>query len=367
MSDATPTEQTVPETSVESTPEVAPAPAEEKMGADATTTTTASTTYTLTGPSALTVGVSGTFTVTPNNDGPSVDTTLTFADGNGGGTFSPTTVILKANVKTPVTVEYTPSKIEAGKTVSVSATNDKTLTDPAAVSVSVAAMIPDAPVLMATAGMESVTVSVQAPAFNGGAEITEYSILMGEVEGVANARVIDLLEEAGQYTEENLIPGKTYYFYAGATNSVGTTYSAGVTAVPVTGDSIVDGAASDLTAALATLKPLLTATTRTSAGDLQTAQAYWAAIEIAVENQTSETLSILWDFYKQNLATIKTNGTAGLDQIDAFYATIVSGVQYIFLYFLENSTDAFDQFVLMRHGVNVFQMIAFVRDQGQNA
>ncbi|PYD77395.1 hypothetical protein CFR80_17995 [Komagataeibacter oboediens] len=97
---------------------------------------TPSTEYTLSGASTATAGTALTLTLTPDNDGPGADTTVTLSDGNAGGTFSADTVTFSGCTNTAQTVTYTP---KAAGTVTISATNTGGLTNPASLSVTVAA------------------------------------------------------------------------------------------------------------------------------------------------------------------------------------------------------------------------------------
>ncbi|WP_214176809.1 hypothetical protein [Komagataeibacter oboediens] len=97
---------------------------------------TPSTEYTLSGNSTATAGTALTLTLTPDNDGPGTDTTVTLSDGNAGGTFSADTVTFNGCTNTARTVTYTP---KAAGTVTISATNTGGLTNPASLSVAVAA------------------------------------------------------------------------------------------------------------------------------------------------------------------------------------------------------------------------------------
>ncbi|MBE7728860.1 hypothetical protein [Komagataeibacter sp. FXV3] len=96
---------------------------------------TPSTAYTLAGASVATAGAALALTLTPDNDGPGTDTTVTLSDGGAGGTFSPATVTFDGCTNTAQTVTYTPK--DAGA-VTISATNDGALTNPASLNVTVA-------------------------------------------------------------------------------------------------------------------------------------------------------------------------------------------------------------------------------------
>lgn len=89
--------------------------------------------YTLTGPSSVSVGnASAPFTVTPNGT-VSVATTIVPSDGGAGGTFSPTSVTLASGSAAAATFTYTASST-GSKTIST--TNNQGLTDPSPLTVS---------------------------------------------------------------------------------------------------------------------------------------------------------------------------------------------------------------------------------------
>jgi hypothetical protein len=98
---------------------------------------TAATTYTLTGPSAGTVGVASTnFTVAlPGGSTVAAPVTVTPSAGGGGGTFTPTSVNLTTAAPS-ATFTYTPASAGA-KTISV--TNSGGLTNPANLTYTAAA------------------------------------------------------------------------------------------------------------------------------------------------------------------------------------------------------------------------------------
>ncbi len=96
----------------------------------------ASTSYALTGAATATVGTALTLTITPDNSGPDTATTVTLSDGSAGGTFSSDTVTLAAWDAAAQTVTYTP---KAAGAVTISATNTGGLTNPASLSITVAA------------------------------------------------------------------------------------------------------------------------------------------------------------------------------------------------------------------------------------
>ena len=104
-----------------------------------TPTTTPSTTYSLSGATTGYVSSALTLKLVANNQGPVSDTTITFSDGGAGGTFSPTTATLKAGSTKEVDVTYTPA---AAGTVTITTTNNTSLTDPAALTITVEAATP---------------------------------------------------------------------------------------------------------------------------------------------------------------------------------------------------------------------------------
>lgn len=97
---------------------------------------TTSTTYSLSGPSALTVGHSSTYTLTPNGStGPSADVVVT-PSWQLSGVFSPLTVTLPAGSTAAHTFAFTPSVAGSG---ALGVTNNGGLLDPAALTVTAAA------------------------------------------------------------------------------------------------------------------------------------------------------------------------------------------------------------------------------------
>lgn len=95
-----------------------------------------STAYTLAGASVATAGTPLTLTLAPDRDGPGADTVVTLSDGGAGGTFSAPTVTFAGCTNTAQTVTYTP---KAAGTVTISATNNGGLANPASLNVTVAA------------------------------------------------------------------------------------------------------------------------------------------------------------------------------------------------------------------------------------
>lgn len=97
--------------------------------------------YTLSGASTGAAGTALTLTLTPNNDGPTGDVTVTLSDGDAGGTFSANTVTFSGCTKAAQTVTYTP---KAAGAVTISATNTGGLTNPGVLSVTASAASTDA-------------------------------------------------------------------------------------------------------------------------------------------------------------------------------------------------------------------------------
>lgn len=77
-----------------------------------------------------------TLRVTPDKGGPATDTVVTFSDNGAGGKFSPATVTLSAGSTAEEDVSYT---VPAKGPVSVSCTNNTSLTDPTAIILTVSA------------------------------------------------------------------------------------------------------------------------------------------------------------------------------------------------------------------------------------
>jgi YVTN family beta-propeller protein len=80
--------------------------------------------------------------------------------------------------------------------------------------------VPSAPQgLTATSGDKQVTLSWQAPASNGGAAVTRYTLYRSSTSG-AEARLV-ILPDVLTYTDSGLTNGQTYYYRVTANNSVG--------------------------------------------------------------------------------------------------------------------------------------------------
>ncbi|MCH4091724.1 SGNH/GDSL hydrolase family protein [Acetobacter sp.] len=196
----------------------------------ATPVAPAATTYTLSGSSSLAVNTPATYTVAPNA-APSSAVTITPAS-TLAGTFSPATVTLAAGSASGVTFTFTPSAVGSG---SLSTTNSGSLTNPAALSLTVIsqATAPSAPSFTLAAGSGQVTVTVAAPTSTGGATITGYPIFVGTSAGGESSSPVTTLTAPGTYTITGLTNGVPVYVTVGATNSVGTTQAVEQTAIPV--------------------------------------------------------------------------------------------------------------------------------------
>ena len=73
--------------------------------------------------------------------------------------------------------------------------------------------------LQATAGTNSVTLSWQSPANNGGSTITGYKVYRSTSSGTETGYVS--LGNVNSYTNTGLTPGVTYFYKVRAVNSVG--------------------------------------------------------------------------------------------------------------------------------------------------
>ncbi len=101
-----------------------------------TAATTSFTTYTLTGPASLTAGSASGYTITPGS-GAALSTAVTITPAcTLSGTFSPSSVVIPAGSTAAQTFTFTPG---AAGTGTLSATNSGSLTNPASMSIAVAA------------------------------------------------------------------------------------------------------------------------------------------------------------------------------------------------------------------------------------
>ena len=190
----------------------------------------AATKYTLTGPASLTVGSAGTYTLTPDA-APAANVVVTLVS-TVSGAFGSSSVTFKAGSAAAQTVLFTPSAAGSG---TISTTNNGGLTNPSALTVTAqtGATKPGAPTFSLAAGNGSVTVTVTAPASNGGSPITGYPIYVGSSSGGESTSPVTTLSVPGSYVISGLTNGSPAYVTVGATNAVGTTVAAEQSATPV--------------------------------------------------------------------------------------------------------------------------------------
>lgn len=72
---------------------------------------------------------------------------------------------------------------------------------------------------MAAAGTSSITVAWEAPAWDGGLPVTNYTIYRGT--GPGGGRLVTLGPEAFEYEDASVVPGTTYYYRVSALNAAG--------------------------------------------------------------------------------------------------------------------------------------------------
>ncbi len=189
----------------------------------AVATPAAVTGVTMTGPIsgvASTASTNFSVGVTPVGGTITGTVVVTPSDASGGGTFAPTSVSLSSGAPTG-TFTYTPNSTVTTRTISV--TNNGSLTNPTSISYSVtaAATVPGAPTIgTATGGDASASVTFTAPASNGGATITGYTVTSspGGFTGTGAASPI---------TVSGLTNATAYTFTVKATNSVGQSAASG--------------------------------------------------------------------------------------------------------------------------------------------
>lgn len=176
----------------------------------------AATAITMTGPTTGVASAASTnFTVALSPvAGTASSTTVTPSDASGGGTFTPTSVVLSTSTQS-ATFTYTPNSTVTTRTISV--TNNGGLTNPSAISYSVtaAATVPGAPTIgTATGAAASASVAFTAPGSNGGSAIIDYTVTSSPGGFTATGAGSPL-------TVSGLTNGTAYTFTVTARNSVG--------------------------------------------------------------------------------------------------------------------------------------------------
>jgi len=177
-----------------------------------TPSTPTANTFSLTGPSSGNLNSPSTsFTVTPNN--PFTGTVTITASGTGSAGLS-AKVLTFSNSSVAQTFTITPT---VAGSITLTATNNSTLSNPANLTYNVNAVVPNAPTsVVANSGNESVSVSFMAPTNTGGSPITGYTVTSNPAGGTDINAGSTLLT----HTITGLANG-TYTFTVKATNSVG--------------------------------------------------------------------------------------------------------------------------------------------------
>jgi parallel beta-helix repeat protein len=171
------------------------------------------TSFTFTGPSSGNVNsASSNFTVTPNN---TYTGTITITPTGAGSAGLSAKVLTFSNSSTAQTFSITP--IVAGS-ITLTPTNNGTLTNPVNLVYTAKAILPNAPTsVAATAGDASALVTFVAPTNTGGSAITGYTVTSIPTGGVdTNAGSTSLTHSIGGLTN-----GTSYTFTVKAINSVG--------------------------------------------------------------------------------------------------------------------------------------------------
>lgn len=166
--------------------------------------------YTFSGPSSGNVNSASTnFTVTPDQ---AINGTITITPSGPGSTGLSPTVLTFSNSATPQTFTITPQVAGA---ITLTPTNGLGLPNPAALTYTANAVVPNAPVIgTAVPGNTQAFVAFTPPAFDGGATITEYRAIStpGSFTGTGTSSPI---------TVNGLTNGVSYTFTVRATNSAG--------------------------------------------------------------------------------------------------------------------------------------------------
>ncbi|NHO33344.1 hypothetical protein [Acetobacter fallax] len=172
-----------------------------------------------------------TIVITPPADnGGAALASYSIYGGTSAGSLSKIGTVA-ANGTAPVTYVQSPEPNGTTVYMTASATNavgEGEQSAVASVTPGAAATAPGAPAVTLTPGNGQIVVAVAAPANNGGATITGYPIIVNDA-----SSPVTTLTAAGSYAVTGLTNGTAVSVKVGATNSVGTTYSADQSATPV--------------------------------------------------------------------------------------------------------------------------------------
>ncbi|MBW8332469.1 MAG: fibronectin type III domain-containing protein [Prolixibacteraceae bacterium] len=193
----------------------------------------AATGFLFTGPLSGSVNSpSANFTVIPNN---LFTGTITITPTGPGSVGLSSKVLTFSNSSTAQTFTITPT---VAGSVTLTATNNGTLTNPANLTYTLNAIVPDAPTtLVAAAGDTSATVTFIAPTNTGGSAITGYTITSIPAGGTdINAGSTSLIHNITGLTN-----GTSYTFTVKASNSLGSSVAsvASNSVIPVAADVII--------------------------------------------------------------------------------------------------------------------------------